>query len=150
MTLLKHPRTNALFVSFVSALYACLFIFTSNHVEFVRLLTHSNTLSDFWNSWSAFIANGNMKYVGYIIIALAITIVILTLFRKQKYDEYQVNILAKGLIAARIIAILFLPVALILVLSDPNYVIETMFLLLTIQWIGTLIVDLIYSAKYFK
>lgn len=148
--ILKHPKANALFISIVSILYACIFIFTSNHIEFVRLLSHSNTLNGFWNSWSNFIANGNMKYIGYIIIALAIAIVILTLFRKQKYDEYQVDILVQGLIAAGIITILLLPVALLLILSDPNYAIETMFLLLTIQWVGTLIVDLIYMAKYFK
>lgn len=150
MMILKHPKANALFISIVSILYACIFIFTSNHIEFVRLLSHSNTLNGFWNSWSNFIANGNMKYIGYIIIALAIAIVILTLFRKQKYDEYQVDILVQGLIAAGIITILLLPVALLLILSDPNYAIETMFLLLTIQWVGTLIVDLIYMAKYFK
>ena len=91
-----------------------------------------------------------MKYMGYVIIALTIAIIFLTVFRKQKYDEYQVNILAKGFITAGIITVLMLPIALLLVLSDRNYAIETMFLLLTIQWIGVLVVDLIYTAKYFK
>lgn len=151
MKTLKNPKINALLISLVSAFYALLFIFTSNHVEFIRLFSHSKTLtSDFWNSWSTFIQNGNMKYIGYVIIALTLTIIFLTVFRKQKYDEYQVNILAKGFIAAGVITILMLPFALLLVLSDNNYSIETLFLLLTVQWLGVLIVDLIYTAKYFK
>lgn len=151
MKILKNPKINALFISVISAFCALLFIFTSNHVEFIRLFSHSKTLnSDFWNSWSTFIQNGNMKYIGYVIIALTIAIIFLTVFRKQKYDEYQVNILAKGFITAGIITVLMLPIALLLVLSDRNYAIETMFLLLTIQWIGVLVVDLIYTAKCFK
>ena len=151
MKILKNPKINALLISVISAFYALLFIFTSNHVEFIRLFLHSKTLnSDFWNTWSTFIQNGNMKYIGYVIIALTIAIIFLTVFRKQKYDEYQVNILAKGFITAGIITVLMLPIALLLVLSDRNYAIETMFLLLAIQWIGVLFVDLIYTAKYFK
>lgn len=151
MKTLKNPKINALLISVVSTFYAFLFIFTSNHVEFTRMLSHSKTLnSAFWNGWSAFVQNGNMKYIGFVIIALTVAIIFLSVFRQQKYDEYQVNILAKGFITAGIITILMLPVALLFVLSDRNYTIETMFLLLTTQWIGVLVVDVIYTAKYFK
>ncbi|QNU67954.1 hypothetical protein EHE19_005790 [Ruminiclostridium herbifermentans] len=151
MTLLKNPKMNVFYISMISALYAFLFIFTSNHIEFNRLISHPNTLNSwFWNMWSEFIANGNMKYFGYVIIILTIVIIMLILFGKKKYDEYQVNILARSLIVAFTITVLILPVALILILSDPNYAIETMFMLLTIQWLSTLIVDLVYSVKYFK
>lgn len=151
MRILRNPRINALLISIVSVFYTILFIFTSNHVEFMRLLSSSKTLnSDFWNGWSVFIQNGNMKYIGYVIIALTLVIIVLTTLRKQKYDEYQVNILEKGLITAGIITVFMLPMALLLVLSDGNYVIESLFLLLTIQWLGVLATDLIYTAKYFK
>ncbi len=151
MRILRNPRINALLISIVSVFYAILFIFTSNHVEFMRLLSSSKTLnSDFWNGWSVFIQNGNMKYIGYVIIALTLVIIVLTILGKQKYDEYQVNILEKGLITAGIITVFMLPMALLLVLSDRNYVIESLFLLLTIQWLGVLATDLIYTAKYFK
>lgn len=151
MKVLKHPKVNALFITIISALYAFIFIFTSKHMEFDRIISHSNTLdSGFWNSWSYFAKNGNMKYIGYIIVILTATIILLTVFKRQKYDEYQVNIFAKGLIAAGVITVLMMPIALLLVLSDKNYVIEIMFLLLTVQWLGVLIVDLIYTVKYFK
>lgn len=151
MKTLKDPKMNALLISVVSAFYALLFTFTSDHVEFTGMLSHSKTLdSNLWNGWAVFIQNGNMKYIGYVIIALTTAIVFLTVFRKQEYDEYQVNILAKGFIAAGVITVLMLPVASLLVLSDTNYAIETMFFLLTIQWLGVLVVDLIYTAKYFK
>jgi hypothetical protein len=151
MKILRYPGTNALLVSVVSAIYAFIFIFTANHIEFVRLLSHANTLnSSFWNSWSAFIIKGGMKYIGYAILAITAAIVALTIFRKRKYDEYQVNILARGFIIAGVITVLLLPVALILVLSDKNYAIESMFLLLTIQWLGVLAVDLVYAVKHFK
>lgn len=151
MTLLKNPKANAFFIAIISIIYALLFIITSNHMEFKRFLSHSSTLnSRFWNLWSDFISDGNMIYFGYVIIILAVVNVLLLLLKKKKYDEYQVNILAKGLIAAGIISIIMLPIACILVISDPNYVIEILFLLLTLQWTGTLVVDLIYTAKYFK
>ena len=91
-----------------------------------------------------------MKYIGYAILAITAAIVALTIFRKRKYDEYQVNILARGFIIAGVITVLLLPVALILVLSDKNYAIESMFLLLTIQWLGVLTVDLVYAVKCFR
>jgi hypothetical protein len=91
-----------------------------------------------------------MKYIGYAIIAITIVIVALTIFRKRKYDEYQVNILARGFIIAGVITVFLLPVALILVLSDMNYAIESMFLLLTIQWLSVLVVDLVYVVKCFR
>ena len=40
MKILRYPGTNALLVSVVSAIYAFIFIFTANHIEFVRHLTH--------------------------------------------------------------------------------------------------------------
>ena len=48
MKILKHPIVNAMFISLMSAVYSFLFIFTSNHIEFLRLLSNSDTLqSDF-------------------------------------------------------------------------------------------------------
>lgn len=79
---------------------------------------------------------------------MAIIVLALTIFRKQAYDEYQINILSKFLMVSGLITILVLPLVLILILSDPNYAIETVLLFLTIQWLGVLVVDLIYLIKY--
>ncbi len=146
---INNPKINSIFVLCISVLYSFIFIFTSNHIEFRRILKHSKTLNSvFWNSWTDFIVNGNMLYIGYITIFIAVLIFILTFFRSKKYDEYQVNILSKGLIISGIITILFLPLVLLLMLSDPNYMIEVSFLFLTIQWIGVLLLNLIYLFKY--
>ena len=150
MKLLKHSMGNALFIGFMSSIYSFLFIFTSDHIEFQRLLSHSDTLqSDFWNGWSDFIRGGNMKYIGYAIIILTLVIILVMLFKPmKKYDEYQVSILSKSLIVAGILSILMIPIIMILILSDPSYVIETIFLFAVIQWFGALITDLVYVIKY--
>lgn len=150
MKLLKNSLVNAVFVGLMSACYSFLFIFTSNHIEFLQLLSKSKTLqSDFWNGWSDFIRAGNMKYIGYVIIILTLIIFLVILFKKtKKYDEYQFSILSGSLIVAGVLSIIMVPIIMILLLSDPNYTIETIFLFSSIQWCSVLITDLIYIIKY--
>lgn len=149
MKLLKHSMINALFVGLMSAVYSFLFIFTSNHIEFLRLLSKSKTLqSNFWNGWSDFIRAGNMKYLGYIILGLTLVILVLMLFKRtKKYDEYQVNILSRSLLVAGVLSIMMIPIIMIMLLSDPNYTIETIFLFASVQWGGVLVSDLTYVIK---
>lgn len=150
MNILKHSIINAIFTSVMSAIYSFLFIFTSDHIEFLRLTSKTKTLqSDFWNGWSEFIKSGNMKYLGYIIIGLTLIILLLMVFKRmKKYDEYHVSILSRSLIVAGVLSIMMVPIIMILLLSDPNYTIETIFLFAAIQWCGVLITDLIYVIKY--
>lgn len=146
MKILKHSIINMIFIIIMSTVYSFLFIFTSDHIEFLRLTSKSKTLqSDFWNGWSAFIREGNMKYLGYIIIGLTMVILLLMVFKRmKKYDEYQVSILSRSLIIAGVLSIIIIPIIIILILSDPNYAIETIFLFSVIQWFSVLISDLIY------
>jgi hypothetical protein len=134
----------------MSAIYSFIFIFTSNHIEFLGLLSNNETLnSSFWNGWSYFIKAGNMKFIGYLIISLTIVILIVIIFKRViKYDEYQVSILSKSLIVAGLLSILLLPIIMILLLSDPNYSVETILLFTTIQWISVLVSYLIYVIKF--
>ena len=77
---------------------------------------------------------GNLKYIGFFYIALALAIVVLSFIRKREYDEYQTSILEKGFIIMSIVMVLLYPVAFILILSDSNYAIETIvFLVVTHQ-----------------
>ncbi|MDU5108326.1 hypothetical protein [Clostridium sp.] len=146
MKILKHPIINMIFIIIMSTVYSFLFIFTSEHIEFLRLTSKSKTLqSNFWNGWSDFIRAGNMKYLGYIIIGLTLVILLLMIFKRmKKYDEYQVSILSRSLIVAGILSIISVPIIMIMLLSDPNYAIQTIFLFSIIQWFGVLISDLIY------
>lgn len=150
MNLLKQPIINIFFIGFMSAIYSFIFIFTADHMEFESLLSHNETLnSSFWNGWSDFVKTGYMKYIEYLIISLTIAIVVfIVIKRRKKYDEYQVSILAKSLIVAGILSILMIPFIMIMLLSDPNYSIETIFLFATIQWISVLASYLIYGIKF--
>ena len=149
MKILKHPIVNAMFISLMSAVYSFLFIFSSNHTEFLRLLSNSDTLqSDFWNGWSDFIKVGNMRYIGYAIIILTLVILLIMLIKPtKKYDEYQISILSKSLVVAGVLSILIIPIIMIMILSDPNYAIETIFLFAVIQWFVVLVTDIIYVIK---
>ncbi len=151
MRLIRNPYINAIVVSAISLMYAIIFILTSNHLEFERMLNHGQTLNSvFWNGWSAFLRQGNLKYVGYIYIAIIIFIIILSVLRKKSYDEYQVGILTTSFVATGFLLLLLFPVALLLVLSDPNYAIEAVLLLIVAHWSVFLIADLVYVVKWIK
>lgn len=97
MRIMRNPYINAAIVSVISLIYAVTFILTSNHFEFDKMLNHEETLnSAFWNGWSAFLRQGNLKYIGYVYILTFIFIIILSILRKRNYDEYQVGILEQS------------------------------------------------------
>lgn len=151
MKLIRNPKINAAMILIITAFYALIFISMSGHIEFERMFTHSVTLnSAFWNTWTAFLVQGNMKYIGYLYIVLAAAIVILSLVRKQAYDEYQASILEKGFIATGIAMVCLFPLALLLTLSDPNYAIEAMMLLVVVHWSVVLIADFICALQWSK
>lgn len=151
MKILRKPQTNAVVISVVSIFYALVFIIISGHLEFERILNHAETLnSPFWNEWSVFLKQGNMKYIGYAYIALALAIVIISIIRKRDYDEYQTGILEKGMIVMGTALMLLFPIALIMVLSDHSYSIETLMFLVVAHWSIVLIADLIYVIKWVR
>lgn len=151
MKLMKNPYINAAVIAIISIFYTAIFIITSGHIEFQSILNHSQTLnSTFWNSWSAFLQQGNLKYIGYVYIVVAVCILVLSFIRKKSYDEYQVGILTTSFIATGIVLLLMFPVALLLVMSDPNYAVETLMFLVVVHWSVFLLVNLIYSVKWCK
>lgn len=151
MKILRKPQTNAVIISVISIFYALVFILTSRHLEFERILNHADTLnSAFWNEWSAFLKQGNMKYIGYAYIAIALAIVILSFIRKRDYDEYQTGILGKGVMVMGMTMVCLFPIALLLVLSDPLYSVETLMFLVVAHWSIALIADLIYVIQWVK
>ncbi|MDD2497121.1 MAG: hypothetical protein PHY90_03145 [Desulfitobacteriaceae bacterium] len=145
----KHPAMNALFITALSAFYSFLFIFISDHMEFQSIVHPKGTLQiPVINAFTGFIMGGNMKYVGYAIIVLAAAILVITIFRGKKYDEYQQSIQAKCALAIGILTIFMVPLLLLFILTDPNYSIEFIFLFIIIHWFCVLITDLIYVVKY--
>lgn len=151
MRILRKPLANAAIISVISIFYALVFIVISGHIEFERILNHAATLnSTFWNGWSDFLKQGNMKYIGYAYIILSLAIVGISFLRKKDYDEYQIGILEKGIIVMGIAMIFLFPIAFLLVLSDSTYCIETMMLLTIVHWSIVLVVDLIYVIRGIK
>jgi len=149
MKLLRKPQINAVLISVISAFYALIFIFVSGHLEFNRLFSSGKTLnSNFWNGWSDFLKQGNLKYIGYAHIILALAVVVFSLIKKQEYDEYQISIFEKGIMIMGATMVLLFPLALILVLSDRTYCVETLMLLCVAHWSIVLVADLIYAIKY--
>lgn len=151
MKIMRNPKVNAAIVFLITAFYALVFILTSGHMEFERMLHHTDTLNHaFWNAWSAFLTQGSLKYIGYAYLVLAAAIVILSLVRKQNYDEYQVGILEKGFLVSGIVMVCLFPAALLLVFSDANYAVEALTLLVVLHWSAVLIADLAYVIKWGK
>ena len=149
MRIMKNPYINAAVTSVISLAYVTVFILTSGHIEFERILNHSQALnSAFWNNWSIFLLHGNLKYIGYVYIAAAISILILSIIRKKNYDEYQVGILTTSFAAMGVILLLLFPATLLLVLSDPNYAVEMLMFLIVVHWSVFLIANLIYAIKW--
>ena len=97
---------------------------------------------------TAFLQNGNLKYIGYANLLLIAAIVLLSLLKRRNYDEYQTKILEKGLIFAGIVMMVLFPIAMLLVLSDPNYAIETLIFLAASHWGCVLIADLVYILRH--
>ena len=151
MKILRKPQANAVIISVISIFYALVFILTSGHLEFERILNHADTLnSAFWNEWSAFLKQGNMKYFGYAYISIALAVVILSFIRKRDYDEYQTGILGKGVMVMGTAMVCLFPIALLLVLSYPAYSVETLMFLVVAHWSIVLIAYLIYVIKWVK
>ena len=132
MKIIRNPKVNAVIILIITAFYSLVFILTSRHIEFERMLNHASTLNNaFWNAWSDFLSQGNLKHIGYAYLVLAVAIIIL-------------------FIVSGIVMVCLFPVALLLVLSDPNYAIETLTLLIVVHWSAVLIADLAYVIKWGK
>lgn len=151
MKLLQNPYINAAVITIISVFYAAIFIITSGHDEFLGMLDHRQSLSSaFWNGWTVFLKQGNLKYIGYIYLLITLCILVLSLIRKKKYDEYQTGILATSFIATGIVLLLLFPTAFFMVLNDANYAVETISFLVVTHWSVFLLVNLIYLIKWYK
>ena len=151
MKILRKPQINAAVIAVISALYAVMFSLISGHVEFDRILDHANTLnSAFWNAWTVFLKQGKLKSIGYSYLVVTIVIVIAAFAKRRNYDEYQTSILGKGIIVMGIALVALFPIALLLVLSDPQYAIETVMFLVVVHWAIVLIADSVLVLQWVK
>lgn len=148
MTILRKPIINALFITLFSCIYCMLFTIPANHIELYRILNKPETLnSHFWNYCTNFIVEGNTRYISIIFSALTVSIIILSVIKRKKFDEYQFKGLIHSLMYCGLLSIFLLPISLLLIISDRNYAIETIYVIVTIDWLTILIVDLFHLIK---
>lgn len=140
MKCLKNPMTNAFYLALITAIYAAIFIASSEFTQHYEIL-----LSD--SQWASFIAHGNLKYVGMCMIGVAILIDVLSAFRRKKYDEYQTSILEKVLIFNGIFASLLFPLSAIMLVFAPTYFLEVVLALIVVQWVIIIITEVFYFLK---
>lgn len=148
MKIMRKPLVNSVMVTIISVFYAFVFVLSSGHLEFERILDHSMTQSStFWNAWNAFLKQGNLKYIGYSYLVFTAAILVISVTRKPDYDEYQTGILEKGLMVSGIAMVLLFLLAFLLILSDHGYAVELVTFLVVAHWSVLLVADLVYVIR---
>lgn len=145
--LLKNPATNAVCISLFTAFYGLIFIMTSGHSEFESLLYYSGTkqsVNSFWNDWSNFLAAGHHIYIAYALIAFTLLVVALLILRHHPYDEYHTWLLSQCLSVAIVLTLIAIAIFYLMILSDPNGIIEKFTLFIVIHWTTVVLADLAY------
>lgn len=143
MKSLKNPMTNAIYIASITAIYAMIFIVSS---EFVS--KYAYWLSDSW--WSLFIQNKNMKFIGLGMIGIAIIIDIFSVLRRKKYDEYQIIALEKIMLFNGLFITIIFPLSLFILIFAPIYFVETIFAFILFQWLYMVITEVLYLFKNYK
>ena len=143
MRWLKHPMSNAVYVALITAVYAAIFIVSS---EFTT--NYETLLSNSW--WAYFIASKGIKFVGVGMIGIAIVIDILSALRRKKYDEYQVIVLEKVLLINGFFAAILVPLSLFALVFAPTYFVEITFGFILLQWVVIVIIEISYLIKNYK
>ena len=137
MRWLKNPMANAVYVALITAIYAAIFIVSS---EFV--MSYENLLSD--SGWASFIISQNMKFVGIGMIGVAIIVDTLSALRRKRYDEYQIVLLEKVFLFNGLFTAVLFPLSLVVLILAPMYFVETIFALILFQWGVMAITELLY------
>ena len=143
MKSLKNPMTNAIYIALITAIYAIIFIVSS---EFVFKYDHF--LSD--SRWSLCIQNKNMKYVGLGMIGVAIIIDTFSALRRKKFDEYQIITLEKIMLFNGSFLNIIFPLSLFILIFVPAYFVETIFFFILFQWLCMIITEITYLIKNYK
>lgn len=151
MRFLGNKFINIIFISAISMFYSSIFFITSGHIEFSSILYQGVLESKVLRSWAEFLKLGNQKYIAlsYILITLIIVLIV-TIKKQNKLDEFQLNILKTSLSIVGLFSLLIIPYILVSILSVPNGLLEAILLFATIQWFIVLFYELFYVINYFK
>lgn len=143
MRWLKKPMANAAYVALITAIYAAIFIVSSELV-----MSYENLLSD--SGWASFIISQNMKFVGIGMIGVAVIVDALSALRRKRYDEYQIVLLEKVFLFNGFFTAVLFPLSLVVLILAPMYFVETIFALILFQWGVIAITELLYSVVEYE
>ena len=140
MRWLKNPMANAVWMALITAVYAAVFLISAACAE-----SYGHWLSDSW--WGTFIRNGGMGWIGLGMLAVAVAVDILSVWRRKNYDEYQILALERLMLLSGLLAVLLLPLSLLLLIFAPQHGIEGMLALLLLHWLILVLLELWYFTR---
>ena len=141
--LLKSPAINAVCISVFTTFYALIFFITSKSIQFENSLFYLEANS-FWSKWSGFLADGHQRYIAFALIAVTALIVVLLVVRRQPYDEYHTSILTHCLVVAAVLTLVAIAIFYLMMLYEPNSIIEKFTLFIVIHWTTVVFANLTY------
>ncbi len=145
--ILRRPVTNVVCISLFTAFYALVFMATSRSIWFKDLLEPSDAMQGaipFWEGWRGFLATGYHAYIAYAMIALTILVVILLMLRRHPYDEYHTSLLMQCLAVAAVLTLIAIAVFYMIILRDPNGIVEKFTLFIVVNWTTVVLSDLVF------
>jgi len=141
--LLKSPAINAICISVFTTFYALIFFVTSKNIQFENSLFYLEANS-FWSAWSNFLADGHQRYIAFALIAVTVLIVVLLIVRRQPYDEYHTSILTHCLVVAAVLTLVAIAIFYLMILNEPNGIIEKFTFFIVIHWATVVLANLTY------
>ena len=147
---LKSPAFNAVCISIFSAFYSLIFIATSRGTKMANTLyyisiEHPSDKELFWVAWSRFLSAGYHAYIACALIALTAAVVLTLVLRRGPYDEYHVDRLLSYLVAAIISTLAIIGVFYVLILSNPDGIVEKFTLFIVIHWATVVFANFIFA-----
>ena len=141
--ILKSPMVNAICISLFTIFYTLIFIIANKNIDFKDSVNYENA-SSLWALWLNFLAAGHQLYIAYVLAAVTMLVVVLLLLRRHPYDEYHTSKLTHCLVVATILTMIAIAIFYVLILYDPNNIIEKFTLFIVIHWATVVFANLTY------
>lgn len=145
--ILRYPAVNAICISLFSIFYAVVFFVTAGSEKFKSSLYYWQTeggADPFWTGWSNFLASGFHAYIAGALLAVTALTVVLLLMQRRPYDEYHTSILTHCFVAAIVLTLIAIAVFYLIILLDPNGIIEKFTLFIIVHWVSVVFCDLAF------
>lgn len=136
MNILRNPMVNSFWLAFLSAVYGAIMIIASKQLNITSFGSN--------NIISRLMSSKNALFIGLFMIFTATIIDVLSVFRRKKYDEYQVKQLEKTIIVNGLVTTLIVPILVCGIVFFPLYGLEIIFILFLLQWIVLVISEVYY------